>query len=94
MKANPIHLINVKRKDVFRIYLTDILRMRIKRNQSQIASDLGFAYCPVLLRESNMHDVPCGEQSAKLRNVWCGGGCHVSIVTCVGGECKKKERFI
>ena len=79
MKANPIHLINIKRKDVFRIYLTDILRMRIKRNKSQITGDLGFADCPVLLCKSNMNDVSCGEQSSKLGDI-CHGGCHMSII--------------
>jgi len=57
MKANPIHLINVKRKDVFRIYLTDILRMTMLGNTSKVSGDVGFAYCPILLSESNMHDV-------------------------------------
>lgn len=93
MKANPIVLLNIKREDVFRIHLTNILWMRINRNQSQIASDLGFAFCPVLLRESNMHDVSCGEQSAKFRNV-CGGHCHMSIIPGFIVTAKQKERFI
>ena len=57
MKANPIHLLDIKREDVFRIHLTDILWMKLGRNTTQVSSDMGFAFRTVLLCEGNMNDV-------------------------------------
>lgn len=57
MKANPIHLLNIKREDIFRIHLTDVLWMKLGRNTTQVSSDMGFSFRTVLLREGNMNDV-------------------------------------
>ena len=99
MKANPILFLDIKCEDVLRIRLTNILWMLISWNISQISGDVGFAFCTVLLCEGNMNGVTCGKKSAKCRNISryvskYGGEAHVSIVTCVGVKCKKKERFI
>ena len=59
MKANPIFLLNIKREDVLGIHLTNILWMFDPWYHSQVAGDMGFAYCPVCLRERNMNDVSC-----------------------------------
>ena len=93
VKANPILLINIKREDVFRIHLTNILWMRCHRHQSQITCDLGFAYCSVLLCEGNIYDISSWEKSTKFRDVG-GYHCHMSIIPGFVVTAKKKERFI